>query len=86
MRPETYGPQTLESLLKRKKVATLPEMKKALGTTSPSTVVRKLNTLGYLSSYSHRGKFYTLGDAERWVDAQRAFERALEIDRPDEGR
>jgi len=60
MRPETYGPQTLESLLNRYKVATMSDMKNALGTTSQSTVVRKLNSLGYLTSYSHRGKYYTL--------------------------
>jgi hypothetical protein len=60
MRPETYSPQTLERLLKRDKVATMSDMKKALGTTSQSTIVRKLNSLGYLSSYSHRGKYYTL--------------------------
>jgi len=60
MRPETYGPQALERLLKRDKVATMSELKKTLGTTSQSTVVRKLNSLGYLTSYSHRGKYYTL--------------------------
>ena len=60
MRPETYGPQTLYRLLNRDKVATMSDMKKALGTTSQSTVVRKLNSLGYLTSYSHRGKYYTL--------------------------
>lgn len=33
-----------------------------LGTSSTMTVFRKLKRLGYLSSYSHRGKYYTLGD------------------------
>lgn len=66
MRPQTYGPQVLESLLKRDKVATMSEMKKALGTTSQSTVVRKLNSLGYLTSYSHRGKYYTLNALARF--------------------
>ncbi len=60
MRPETYGPQALDRFLKRDKVATMSDMKKTLGTTSQSTVVRKLNSLGYLTSYSHRGKYYTL--------------------------
>ena len=66
MRPETYGPQVLERFLKRDKVATMSDMKKTLGTTSQSTVVRKLNSLGYLSSYSHRGKYYTLEAVPRF--------------------
>lgn len=66
MRPETYGPKALESLFRREKVATMPEMKKALGTTSQSTVVRKLNALDYLTSYSHRGKYYTLASVPRF--------------------
>ena len=66
MRPETYGPQALERLLKRDKVATMSDMKKALGTTSQSTVVRKLNSLGYLTSSSHRGKYYTLETLSRF--------------------
>ncbi len=66
MRPETYGPQVLERFLKRDKVATMSDMKKTLGTTSQSTVVRKLNSLGYLTSYSHRGKYYTLEAVPRF--------------------
>jgi len=42
------------------KIATLDEIKKALNTTSTMTVFRKIKSLGYLSSYSHRGKYYTL--------------------------
>ena len=38
----------------------LTELKKALGTTADLTVFRKLRQLGYLSSYTHRGRFYTL--------------------------
>lgn len=60
MRPEHYGPQTVADLLEREKVATMPELQTALGTTSRMTVFRKLATLGYLTSYSHRGKYYTL--------------------------
>jgi hypothetical protein len=38
----------------------LPQLKKALGTSATMTVFRKLKALGYRTSYSHRGKFYTL--------------------------
>jgi hypothetical protein len=35
-------------------------LKAALGTTSRMTVFRKLKALGYRTSYSHRGQYYTL--------------------------
>lgn len=38
----------------------MQEMKAALGTAVDRTVLRKLQELPYLCSYSHRGKFYTL--------------------------
>jgi len=42
------------------KIATLDDLKDALYTSSTMSVFRKLKSLGYLSSYSHRGKYYTL--------------------------
>jgi len=47
-------------------MATLEELKRALGTTSTMTVFRKLKALGYRTSYSHRGKYYTLGEIPRF--------------------
>ena len=41
-------------------------MKVALGTQVDVTVFRKLSTLSYLSSYSHRGCFYTLKSIPRF--------------------
>jgi hypothetical protein len=38
----------------------MPEMMEALGTQVPVTVFRKLLEIPYLTSYSHRGRFYTL--------------------------
>jgi hypothetical protein len=38
----------------------MPQMKAALGTTVDMTVFRQLRELPYFSSYSHRGRFYTL--------------------------
>ena len=66
MRPEQYGSQAVADLLKRKKVATLADLKTALGTPSRMTVFRKLAALGYRTSYSHRGKFYTLETLPRF--------------------
>jgi hypothetical protein len=48
------------------KVATMPELKAALGTDVAVTVFRKLSALPYRSSYSHCGAFYTLDSIARY--------------------
>ena len=55
-----YPTDRLASLLRVQKIATMPQLKKALGTSVTFTVLRKLSPLGYRSSYSHGGTFYTL--------------------------
>ena len=60
MRPTSFRPDTLRALLLRNKIATLDDLKQALGTPVDVTVFRKLKSLDYLSSYSHRGRYYTL--------------------------
>src|SRR2546422_4311736 len=59
-------PDVLRVFLQRQKIAPLAELKRALGSTATMTVFRKLKALGYRTSYSHRGKFYTLLDIPRW--------------------
>jgi hypothetical protein len=55
-----YPAEHLASLLNDQKVATMPQLKRALGTSVTYTVLRKLSALGYRSSYSHGGAYYTL--------------------------
>ncbi|MBE0544757.1 MAG: hypothetical protein IH623_25750 [Verrucomicrobia bacterium] len=55
-------------LFKRRRAVTMPEMKAALGTPVDVTVFRKLATLDYFTSYSHRGGFYTLHSIARFDD------------------
>lgn len=69
MRPLSFDPQALRKHLLRHKIATLPELKAALGTSADLTVFRKLKLLGYLSSYTHRGRYYALREAVRFDDA-----------------
>ena len=57
-----FGQDVIRSFLQRHKIATLAELKQALGSCATMTVFRKLSALGYRSSYSHRGKYYTLFD------------------------
>jgi hypothetical protein len=60
MRPIEYPAETLSKLLRRQKIATMPELMTALGTDARRTVFRKIKELGYRTSYSHRGRYYTL--------------------------
>ena len=66
MRPLTFAPDALRKLLLRDKIATLPDLKHALGTDVDLTVFRKLKQLDYLTSYSHGGRFYTLREIARF--------------------
>jgi hypothetical protein len=61
--------EVLRAFWQRQKIATLPNLKRALRTSSTMTVFRPLKTLGYRTSYSHRGKYYTWADHPRF-DAQ----------------
>lgn len=62
MRPERYRSTVLADLFRTQTIATLPELKAALGTPSEVTVFRKLAELVYRASYSHRGRYYTLDE------------------------
>lgn len=68
MRPLSFRSDELRSLLLRTKSATLDELKQALGTAVDVTVFRKLKPLDYLTSYSHRGRYYTLREIARFDD------------------
>jgi hypothetical protein len=66
MRPERYRPEDLVGLLRQRKITTMQELKQALGTHADATVFRKLAALDYRTSYSHRGRFYTLDEVARF--------------------
>lgn len=68
MRPPSFDAQTLRTYLRRHRIADLPALKQALGTPADLTVFRKLQPLDYLSSYTHRGRFYTLREIARFDD------------------
>jgi hypothetical protein len=61
-----YPTDRLERLLRDQKVATMPQLKSALGTSVTFTVLRKLAPLGYRTSYSHCGTYYTLDSIARY--------------------
>lgn len=66
MRTRVFNADTLVSLLQEQKVATMEQMKRALGTNVEMTVFRRLREIGYFSSYSHSGKYYALKSVARF--------------------
>ena len=62
MRAPRFDAGVLQTFLATHKIAMLAELKGALGTAATMTVFRRLRALGYLTSYSHRGKYYTLAE------------------------
>src|SRR5215831_7824897 len=68
MRTISFDPQLLRKHLLRHKIATLPELKQVLGASANLTIFRKLKLIDYLSSYSHRGRFYSLREIARFDD------------------
>src|SRR5438552_10327463 len=66
MRPLCFASDVLRRHLQRHKIATLPELKQVLGTEVALTVSRKLKELDYLTSYSHRARYYTLRGIARF--------------------
>jgi hypothetical protein len=66
MRPVQFQADSLVTLLRRVRIATMDQLKAALGTTVDMTVFRKLRTLAYRTSYSHRGRYYALDEVARF--------------------
>ena len=50
----------ISNYLKQCKIARLDDLKSVVGSDARMTILRALNRLDYLSSYSHRGQYYTL--------------------------
>ena len=50
----------LDKLYRTKRVALLDDLREALHTQSRTTIFRVLSAAGYLTSYSHAGRYYTL--------------------------
>jgi len=68
MPPERNYLLALETLFKRKHVVLLDDLRNALQTHSRTTIFRVLSSVGYRTSYSHAGRFYTLKDIPKFSD------------------
>ena len=68
MNTPKYQSQALKRFFDKNKIATLDQLRQALGNPARCTVFRKLDQLHYLSSYSHRGKYYTLKSIAQFTE------------------
>ena len=66
MRPVRFHVDSLVALLRRERIATIEQLKAALGTSVDMTVFRKLREIPYQTSYSHRGRYYALDELTRF--------------------
>ena len=62
MLPPEESRRALERLFGNKRIVTLEVLLKVLRTRSRMSVFRRLSRLGYITSYSHAGSYYTLED------------------------
>ncbi len=62
MRPPEFSADSILALLRKQTIASLPEVMAALGTRARRTAFRKLKDLAARTSYSHRGRYYTLDE------------------------
>jgi hypothetical protein len=68
MRVKSFSAEDLVALLRKQNIAVMDEMKAALGTRGDATVFRMLAKLAYRTSYSHRGRYYTLDEVADFDD------------------
>jgi hypothetical protein len=68
MRPTLYSPDAAAALIRKQKIASLPELMVAIGTDARRTAFRKLNELSCRTSYSHCGRYYTLDEVAEFDD------------------
>ena len=66
MRRVQFHAERLVAVLRKKRIATIEQLKAAVGTSVDMTVFRKLREISYHTSYSHRGRYYVLDEVARF--------------------
>lgn len=60
--------QRIKSFMLSKKIITFNELQDFIGNLSRMTLIRRLRELSYLTSYSHTGRYYTLGSIPKFSE------------------
>jgi len=82
MLPPDASESALRRFFRKHRVAELSELFRLLGTRSRMSVFRRLKAIGYLSSFNHAGRYYTLADVPQfdqwglWFHRNVGFSRA----------
>ncbi|MBD3291474.1 MAG: hypothetical protein GF393_01010 [Armatimonadia bacterium] len=81
MLPKDASIQALHDLFRKHLVADLDVLFDALDTRSRMSVFRRLKEIGYLSSYTHTGRYYTLADIPKFDAFGLWFHQAIGFSR-----
>jgi len=81
MLPRDASIQALRDLFRKGLVADLDVLFDALGTHSRMSVFRRLKEIGYFSSYTHTGRYYTLADIPEFDDFGLWYHQAIGFSR-----
>ena len=65
---QTFDIQIIKSFILSKKIVTFQELQAFIGPVSRMTIIRRLRELSYLTSFSHAGKYYTLGPIPKFSE------------------
>ena len=57
---QSSNKQKVKELILSKKIVTFKEICEYLNSTARMTIIRRLRDLSYITSYSHKGKYYTI--------------------------
>ena len=64
--PKINAQKKVENLLRKRRVVTMSDLCKVIGSSSRMTVFRRLRQIEYVTSYTHAGRYYTLYDIARF--------------------
>jgi hypothetical protein len=64
--PKINAQKKVENLLRKRRVVTISDLCKVIGSSSRMTVFRRLRQIEYVTSYTHAGRYYTLYDMARF--------------------
>lgn len=81
MLDKSASTETLRRLFRRVRIADIKALFTALGTRSRMSVFRRLREVGYLSSYTHSGGYYTLPEIPRFDEQGLWFQRGVGFSR-----
>lgn len=68
MNMKTNTTQKIENLIRLKKIVTFKDISEHIQINARMSIIRKLRELPYLTSYSHKGKYYTLDSIAEFSD------------------